>query len=138
MNQAVFKTLNTIAQSIYDKKGFNILVLDVQDICTMTDFFIIAEGTVDRHVQALSRAVMDQLGQQGLKPLHVEGQESGDWIVLDYVDFVVHLFLPDFREKYALEELWNEGKVVDVKIDTGRPEPKLPKKNSLSELRRHD
>lgn len=114
------KILNSIAQTIYDKKGFNILVLDVQNICTMTDYFIIAEGTVDRHVRAISLALVDQLTQHGYDPLHVEGQQSGDWIVLDYSDFVIHLFIPDLREKYALEEVWQEGKVVDVEIKTSQ------------------
>lgn len=116
-NHSIFKDLNRIAQVIYDKKGFNILVLDVRGICTMTDFFIIAEGTVDRHVKALSYAIVDEFAQRGQEPLHVEGQQEGDWIVLDYGDFVIHLFVPELREKYALEELWNKGQIVDVKID---------------------
>lgn len=112
------KDLNRIAQVIYDKKGFNILVLDVRDICTMTDFFVIAEGTVDRHVRALSHAIIDEFSQRGKEPIHVEGQQEGDWVVLDYADFVIHLFIPELREKYALEELWSEGQIVDVKIET--------------------
>lgn len=114
----MLKDLERIAQVIYDKKGFNILVLDVQEICTMTDFFIIAEGSVDRHVKALSDAVVDLFESRGHHPLHTEGQQEGDWVVLDYGHFVVHLFIPELREKYALEELWKEGKIVDVKINT--------------------
>jgi ribosome-associated protein len=123
MNKSsILKDLNRIAQVIYDKKGFNILVLDVRNICTMTDFFIIAEGSVDRHVKALSHAIIDEFFQQGQEPLHVEGQQEGDWIVLDYGDVVIHLFIPELREKYALEELWNKGQIVDVKINTERHE----------------
>lgn len=117
---SILKDLNRIAQIIYDKKGFNILVLDVHEICTMTDYFIIAEGTVDRHVKAISQAIIDDFAGQGLQPLHIEGQQEGDWVVLDYGDFVIHLFIPDLREKYDLEELWQEGEIVDVKIDTAR------------------
>lgn len=120
MDQSIFDTLGRIAQAIYDKKGFNILVLDVRDICTMTDFFIIAEGTVDRHVKALSQTIYDELAPDRHYPLHVEGQQEGDWVVLDYADFVIHLFIPELREKYALEDLWKRGKVVDVKINTGK------------------
>ena len=116
-DHSILKDLNRIAQVIYDKKGFNILILDVREICTMTDYFIIAEGTVDRHVKALSQAVADEFSKRGRHPLHAEGQQEGDWAVLDYGEFVIHLFIPDFREKYALEELWQEGRVVDVKID---------------------
>ncbi len=123
-NHSNLKDLNRIAQAIYDKKGFNILVLDVHEICTMTDYFIIAEGTVDRHVKALSHTIVDELSKSGLEPLHVEGQQEGDWIVLDYGEFVIHLFIPDLRGKYALEELWHEGQIVDVKIDTSKPELK--------------
>lgn len=121
-NHSILKDLNRVAQAIYDKKGFNILVLDVHDICTMTDYFVIAEGTVDRHVKALSHAIVDELAQYKLDPLHIEGQQEGDWVVLDYSDFVIHLFIPELREKYALEELWQEGEIVDVKIDTSKPE----------------
>jgi ribosome-associated protein len=117
MIDLIRNTLNKVAQAIFDKKGFNILVLDVRDICTMTDYFIIAEGTVDRHVRAISLSIIDELSPE-YKPLHVEGQQTGDWVVLDYGVFVIHLFIPDLREKYALEQVWKEGKVVDVEIKT--------------------
>lgn len=128
----ILEDLNRVAQLIYDKKGFNILVLDVRGICTMTDFFIIAEGTVDRHVKAIAHTIMDEFALEGKHPFHAEGQQEGDWIVLDYGDFVVHLFIPELREKYALEELWDEGQIVDVKIDTSRPE--LKGKNSSTQI----
>lgn len=115
------KILTEVAQAIYDKKGFNILVLDVKDICNMTDYFVIAEGTVDRHVRALSLYIVDQLSKHGQHPHHIEGEREGDWVVLDYIDFVIHLFTPDLREKYSLEELWQKGRIVDVKIVTTRP-----------------
>lgn len=122
-HHSILKDLDRIAQVIYDKKGFNILVLDVSGICTMTDFFIIAEGTVDRHVKALSHAIIDEFSGKKREPLHVEGQQ-GDWVVLDYGDFVIHLFIPELRIKYALEDLWKKGQIVDVKIDTSKPELK--------------
>lgn len=121
MSNSISKQLTAIAQAIFDKKGFNILVLDVRGICTMTDYFIIAEGNVDRHVKALSNIVIDLLAEAGLQPLHIDGQQISDWIVLDYGDFVIHLFIPELREKYSLEELWSEGKIVDVKISTLPP-----------------
>ncbi len=120
MADSVLEDLNRIAQVIYDKKGFNILVLDVKEVCSMTDYFVIAEGSVDRHVRALSQTIEEDWEQKGRVPLHVEGLQEGDWIVLDYGEVVVHLFIPELREKYRLEELWHEGKVVDVKIKTER------------------
>lgn len=121
MTNKTLKILDAIAQAIYDKKGFNILALDVRSFSTMTDYYIIAEGNVERHVRALSLAIEDALKEHGLRPFHVEGRSEGDWIVLDYVDIVIHLFIPEFREKYALEELWKESKIVDVKIEIAKP-----------------
>lgn len=124
MVDPILEDLNHVTQVIYDKKGFNIIVLDVTGICTMTDYFIIAEGTVDRHVRALSQAIEEEWRQKGRFPFHIEGQREGDWVVLDYGDVVIHLFTPDLRDKYRLEELWHDGKIVDVKIETTRPEIK--------------
>lgn len=111
------KVLETICQSIFDKKGFNILALDVRGLSTMTDYYVIAEGNVEKHVQALARELCDNLYLQGRRPLHIEGQRLGDWVVLDYSDVVVHLFIPDMREKYALEQLWQEASIIDVPIE---------------------
>ena len=110
------KKLNAISQIIYDKKGFNILVLDVRGLSTMTDYYVIAEGTVDRHVQALCRALKDLASTHDLAFLRVEGERSGDWVVMDSGDIIVHLFTSDMREKYALEELWTKAKIIDTDI----------------------
>lgn len=108
--------LNLIAQLLYDKKGFNILALDVQGISTLTDYFLIAEGNVDKHVIALAKGVVVALKQEGEAPIHVEGLEQGDWVVIDYMDIVIHLFKPGLRDKYRLEELWREGMIIDLQI----------------------
>jgi ribosome-associated protein len=113
---ATLNLLNVIAQAIYDKKGFNILVLDVRGISTLADYYIIAEGNVGRHVSSLSSAIREAMHSQKIAPLHIEGEREGDWVVLDFGDVVIHLFTPEFRERYALEELWKESKIVDVKI----------------------
>lgn len=118
MNKELSRKLNTIAQAIYDKKGFNILVLDVRGVSSLTDFVVLAEGKIDRHVKALSTSVKNALGDLGIRPLYVEGERSGDWVVVDCGEVVVHLLLPDFRERYALEQLWRPAKIVDVQIDT--------------------
>lgn len=110
------KSLNLIAQTIYDKKGFNILALDVRGISTMTDFYVIAEGTVDRHVKSICREIIGKLKEQGIGVLHVEGEKDGDWVVIDFGEIVIHLFIPELRVRYALEELWTDGKIVDVEI----------------------
>jgi ribosome-associated protein len=116
MNTKSIALLNEIAQAIYDKKGMNTLVLDVRGISTMADYFVIAEGNVDRHVRALAGEIKDAMHAHQLRPFHCEGEQSGDWVVLDFGEIVIHLFIPEMREKYALEELWKKSKVVDVQI----------------------
>ena len=116
MKKSTKQTLNVIAQTIYDKKGFNILALDVKGLSNLTDYYIIAEGNIDRHVKALSSALQKTLSEMGEKAWHVEGEVQGDWIVIDIGDVIIHLFDPDTREKYSLEELWKEAKIVDLEI----------------------
>lgn len=112
------KILNLIAQGIYDKKGKNIFVLDVRGINSMTDFFVIAEGSVDRHNKSIAEHLMEILDPIVGKPIYSEGLVNSDWIVLDYGEFVIHLFIPELREKYTLEKLWSAGSIVDVSIET--------------------
>jgi ribosome-associated protein len=108
--------LNILAQRIYDKKGFNIFAMDVRDVTSFTDFFLIAEGNVERHVQALGREVLETLNEYNLPVFHVDGDRTGDWMVIDSGRVLIHLFIPELRERYALEELWREGKIVDLAI----------------------
>lgn len=115
-NNRSLDALEKVAQLIFDKKGFNIIGIDVSDFSSMTDFFLVAEGTVARHVLSLAKNIVFLLDLDGLKPIHIEGQKQGDWIVLDYGDFVIHLMDSDMREKYHLEEIWKEGKIVDLKL----------------------
>ncbi len=115
-NNGASKLLDVIAQAIFDKKGVNILALDVSGISTMTDYFVIAEGNVDRHLSAICTSIVDAMKQRGEIPLHVEGLRDSDWVIIDFGFIVVHLFTPDMREKYAIEQLWKEGKLVDVNI----------------------
>lgn len=115
--EKTIKMLNSIAQAIYDKKGMNILAIDIQDVSSLTNYFIIAEGSVDRHVKAISREVQDRMAEEGVKPFHVDGDDQAHWVVMDFGEVLIHLFTPELREKYKLEELWREGKVVDLNIE---------------------
>lgn len=108
--------LDKIAQTIYDKKGENILVLDVRNISSLTEYFVIAEGMVERHVGAIARALIDELQPKGLKCIHLEGLQNGDWVVIDFGHIYVHLFHPELRDRYALEQIWKEGEIVNVEI----------------------
>ena len=84
----------------------------------MTDYIIVAEGNVDRHVVAISKAVEESLKEKGQKAEYVEGLRNGDWVVLDYIEVMVHIFMPGLREKYQLERLWTDAKIIDLNLET--------------------
>lgn len=114
------KMLQEVCQKIFDKKGFNILTIDVRGVSNITDYFIIAEGRIERHVQALANVVVDAFSEHKIKPIHIEGKQEGDWVAIDYGDIIVHILVPELRERYAIEQVWKDGKVVDIKY-TVRP-----------------
>jgi len=114
----VKKILNAIAQTIFDKKGFNIIALDVRGLSSLTDYMIVAEGNIDRHVKAIGSAVSQTLREMNNPPWHTEGDKVGDWLVIDAGDVIVHLLTPELREKYGIEFLWKEAKIVDLDILT--------------------
>lgn len=88
------------------------MLLDIKDIASFTDYFVICNGTSDRMLDALAKGVMEALKKKTKKKSRVEGKSPDGWLVLDYGDVVVHLFSPDQREYYDLEELWSDGKVL--------------------------
>lgn len=90
-------------------KASNIVVLDLRDLSGATDFFIVASGASDTHVRALGERVLEALSTDGVRPHHTEGLSKGRWVLLDYVDFVVHVFHPALRQFYQLERLWGEA-----------------------------
>ena len=96
-------------EAIDGLKGQDLLALDVQDVNDATDFFVIATGTSDAHVRGIADAVIEALRQAGQRPHHVEGLTVGRWVLLDYVDFVIHLFHPETRAFYQLERLWSDA-----------------------------
>ena len=118
MKHDLKKVLNLIAQTIYDKKGVNILALDVRGISTLTDYVIIAEGNVDKHVIAIGNAILDALHEVGFECTQREGMVTGDWVVLDFLNIMVHLFMPGLRDKYRLEDLWKDSQILDLQINT--------------------
>ena len=100
------------AEICVDNKANDVVVLGLKGVSDMTDYFVIASGTSDTHVRALGGHVEDELRAQGARPHHVEGLPQGRWVLLDYVDFVVHLFHPTLRGFYQLERLWSDAEVV--------------------------
>ena len=92
-----------------DKKAVDLQVLDLRPVDGFTDFFVICSGKNARQVQAIADAVEDTLRQEQVKPAHVEGFERAEWVLLDYFDFVVHVFSKHAREFYALDRLWGSA-----------------------------
>lgn len=92
-----------------DRKATDMLVLDLRGISNATDFFFLACGTSDMHVRSIAEHVVEELKKEGVRPAHVEGLRTGRWVLLDYIDFVVHVFHPAAREFYQLERLWGDA-----------------------------
>ena len=106
------------AKALYNKKGIRILALDLRDISSICDFMIIAEGGADRHVVALAHEVMKDLkGNFKLSPLHEEGLSEGEWVALDYVDFMVHILTPSLRDYYRIEGIWPKAKLIELETE---------------------
>jgi ribosome-associated protein len=99
------------AELALDRKAQDVTVLDLRNLSSATDFFIIATGRSDTHVTAIADHIIDELKKEGHRPVGVEGLRAGRWVLVDYVDFVVHVFHPTAREFYQLERLWGDAPV---------------------------
>ena len=97
------------ADLLFDRKAQEVTVLDLRKISSATDFFLIATGNSDTHVSSIADHVVDEMKASGTRPLNVEGQRGGRWILIDYFSFVVHVFHPAAREFYQLERLWGDA-----------------------------
>jgi ribosome-associated protein len=102
----------TIIESLESKKGEDILLLDIREIASFTDFFILCTGTSDRMLDALAEVTLDAARKQHHKHGRKQGEPREGWMVVDFGDVVVHLFSPDQRSYYDLEEFWQEGRVL--------------------------
>lgn len=117
-----------------EKKAFDSTVLDLRGIATFTDFFIITSGTNRRQVQAISDAIVEELKKRGTRAARVEGYQNAEWILIDYGDFIVHVFDEKSRRFYDLERLWREAKRFDVSAEAPRSE--IPNvKSKISDLK---
>ncbi|HEX2140777.1 MAG TPA: ribosome silencing factor [Candidatus Limnocylindria bacterium] len=95
-----------------DKKGVDIVLLRTSEVTTMADYFVITSGRSERQVQALSTAIVDELRDDGIRPIGVEGMSGAKWVLLDYGSVIVHVFAPEEREYYGLERLWSNAAQV--------------------------
>lgn len=113
------KTLSLeIFNALDDKKGVDIKVLDVRELTSITDYFVIATGTSSKHVSSLAESVEDELDKIGVHLSHKEGHRTGEWVLLDYLDVVVHIFTEEKRDFYKFEQLWKEAEVLKINVDT--------------------
>jgi ribosome-associated protein len=97
------------AELALERKAIEVAALDLTGISSATDFFLIGSGSSDIHVRSIAEHVIDELKKDGVRPDHVEGMEGGRWVLIDYFDFVVHVFHPQARQFYQLETLWGDA-----------------------------
>lgn len=110
------KILSTIYNAIDDKKGGNTRILDISAITTISDYFIVTSGNNYNQVRAIADNVEEELlKKHGMRPERVEGYNNGEWILLDYIDYVIHVFDREQRLFYDIERIWSDGKEIEVK-----------------------
>ena len=102
------------ASMCLDMKANDVVLLNLQGGTDMTDYFVIASGTSDTHVRAIGEHLIAELKKEGVRVHHVEGVQQGRWVLLDFVDFVVHIFHPTLRSFYQIERLWSDAEVVPI------------------------
>lgn len=102
------------AKILNEKKGLDIKVIEISDVSVIADYMVIATGNSSTHVKALADEVEEQLDDTGISVSHIEGYRSNSWILLDYIDIIVHVFSNEARDYYDLERLWEDGTDVDI------------------------
>ena len=104
-------------QLALSKKAEDIVVLDVRHVTSITDFFIICSGNSDTQIKAIADAILEGLEKEDVKVWHIEGYSSLRWVLLDYVDFVIHIFQKEARTFYGLERLWGDAKIKAIEAN---------------------
>jgi len=115
VHQNIARLARRCAELALEKKAADIKIFEVSQLTSIADFFVICTGSVDTHVRGIFEHIVDTLREEDIRPWHVEGRERCQWILLDYVDVVVHVFQPETREFYGLERLWGDAKVEEIR-----------------------
>ena len=102
------------AKAALDRKAVDLVVLDVQGVSSVADYFLLCSGHSAPHLEAISAAIREELKEEGVRPLHAEGVAESGWVLLDYGDVLMHVFLEDTRVYYSLERLWGDAPSLDV------------------------
>ena len=111
--------IRAAVEAALDKKSTRVTLMDLRGAGAFTDFFVICTGTNVRQVQAIADSIEERLKETGVRPAHVEGYDRAEWILLDYFDFIVHVFTPDTREFYSLDRLWGTATRTEMATDAG-------------------
>ncbi|WP_457601333.1 ribosome silencing factor [Hydrogenivirga sp.] len=106
--------LRRIKELLENKKAENIVVLDVSNLTNISDFFVIATANSTVHAKALADYLVEEMEKAGYQVDHVEGTEFGNWILIDLLDVIVHIFTPEWRDHYGIEWIWSEARKVEV------------------------
>lgn len=110
----VEELVKKISNSIFEKKGSNVKLINLIGVSTIADYFILCSGDSDSQVKAISDNIEKSLRDEGIKIWHKEGYSNLNWVLLDYVDVVVHIFKPETREFYNLEKLWGDAEISEL------------------------
>lgn len=109
--------VDKIISLLLQKKGEDVLALNLKRLSPITDYFVIATANSSVHAQSLADTILEELKKEGELPHHIEGYAGAQWILLDYIDCVVHIFLKEIREFYGLERLWGDAPKYEIKND---------------------
>ena len=117
-DEEIARRVGEAVSAVEDRQAIDLKVLDLAQVSDFTDYFLICSGANERQVQAIAEAVDESLRRGKVRPLHQEGMNGGNWVLLDYGDFIVHVFRDETRRFYALERLWSDAPEVTDRFRT--------------------
>lgn len=107
------------AKLALDKRAEDVIIIDLRKLSAPTDYFVICSGSTEKHVKSIAENIVEGLKKRETRPWHIEGYSVGSWVLVDYVDVVVHVFVEDTREFYSLETLWGDAPTEEIKPPAG-------------------
>ena len=110
----IIRHAKKISDLMLEKKALDIIIIDLHKITTLTDFFVICTSESEPQTRAITDHIHEKMKEDGMRAWHIEGYENLDWVILDYVNIVVHVFSRESRDYYDLERLWADGKITQV------------------------
>ena len=116
-----YEIAKNAAEIALSKKASDVVLMDLRKVSSMADYFLICTGDVDLHVKAIVDEIKGRLRDQRIKPWHVEGYQNLNWVLMDYVDVVVHVFRPEMRDFYNLEKLWGDAPMQSFADSEAQP-----------------